>query len=158
MLIQSEPQIASIHALLLQSGSSLRRDYAPHLTSLLSPGDSLCSQSLLPYPVKLVFQPLFWTLSWNPTVIFISLFLPESGQALECSARRGGGVTIPDSVQEASGWEAMRYGLVACGSNDNGRMVVLDDLVGSFKPCDSMILRFLPLKPFPSRPPRSAFS
>jgi len=32
----------------------------------------------------------------------------------------------------------MRYGLVACGSNGNGRMVGLDDLVGPFQPCDSM--------------------
>jgi len=29
---------------------------------------------------------------------------------------------------------------VACGSNGNGRMVGLDDLVGPFQPCDSMIL------------------
>jgi len=28
---------------------------------------------------------------------------------------------------------------VACGSNANGRMVGLDDLVGPFQPCDSMI-------------------
>jgi len=28
---------------------------------------------------------------------------------------------------------------VACGSNGNGRMVGLDDLVGPFQPCDSMI-------------------
>jgi len=34
----------------------------------------------------------------------------------------------------------MRYGLVTCGSNGNGRMVGLDDLVGPFQPCDSMIL------------------
>ena len=34
----------------------------------------------------------------------------------------------------------MRYGLVACGSNGNGRRVGLDDLVGLFQPCDSMIL------------------
>jgi len=37
----------------------------------------------------------------------------------------------------------MRYGLVACGSNSNGRMVKLDDLVGPFQPRDSMILWFL---------------
>ena len=30
-----------------------------------------------------------------------------------------GGVTIPGSVQEVSGWGARRYGLVACGSNGN---------------------------------------
>ena len=29
---------------------------------------------------------------------------------------------------------------MACGSNGNGRMVGLDDLVGPFQPCDSMIL------------------
>jgi len=29
---------------------------------------------------------------------------------------------------------------VACGSKGNGRMVGLDDLVGPFQPCDSMIL------------------
>jgi len=34
----------------------------------------------------------------------------------------------------------MRYGLVACGSKGNGRTVGVDDLVGPFKPCDSMIL------------------
>ena len=34
----------------------------------------------------------------------------------------------------------MRCGLVACGSNGNGRTVGLDDLVGPFQPCDSMIL------------------
>ena len=33
----------------------------------------------------------------------------------------------------------MRYGLVACGSNGKGRTVGLDDLVGPFQPCDSMI-------------------
>jgi len=33
----------------------------------------------------------------------------------------------------------MRYGLVACGSNGDGRMVGLEDLVGPFQPCDSMI-------------------
>jgi len=32
----------------------------------------------------------------------------------------------------------MRYGLVACGSNGD-RMVGLDDLVGPFQPCDSVI-------------------
>ena len=35
----------------------------------------------------------------------------------------------------------MRYGLVACGRKGNGRMVALDELVGPFQPCDSMILR-----------------
>ena len=34
----------------------------------------------------------------------------------------------------------MRYGLVACGSNGDGRMVGLDDLAGPFQPCGSMIL------------------
>ena len=36
----------------------------------------------------------------------------------------------------------MRYGLVACDSNDDGRMVGLDDLVGLFQPVinDSVIL------------------
>ena len=34
----------------------------------------------------------------------------------------------------------MRYGLVACGSNGNGRTFGLDDLVGPSQPCDSMIL------------------
>jgi len=29
---------------------------------------------------------------------------------------------------------------VACGSNGDGRTVGLDDLVGPFQPCDSMIL------------------
>ena len=40
----------------------------------------------------------------------------------------------------ASGWGATRCGLMACGSNGNGRMAGLDDLVGPFQPCDSMIL------------------
>jgi len=34
----------------------------------------------------------------------------------------------------------MRYGLVACGTNGNGKVVGLDDLAGRFQPCDSMIL------------------
>ena len=42
------------------------------------------------------------------------------------------------SVQEASGGDATRYGLVACGSNSDGRTVGLDDLVGPFQPCDPM--------------------
>ena len=42
----------------------------------------------------------------------------------------GGGVAVPGSVQEAPGREATRYGLVAFGSNGNGRTVGLDDLVG----------------------------
>ena len=42
-------------------------------------------------------------------------------------------------VQEASGWGATRYGLVACGSNGNGKTVGLDELVGPFQPSDSMI-------------------
>ena len=63
-----------------------------------------------------------------------------SGQALEWPAQ--GGVAIPGSVQEASGWGATRYGFVACASNGNGRTVELDDLVGPFQPCDSMILPF----------------
>jgi len=32
----------------------------------------------------------------------------------------------------------MRYGLVACGSNGNGRTVGLQDFVGPFQPCDSV--------------------
>jgi len=52
----------------------------------------------------------------------------------------GGGVAVPGSVQEASGGGATRYSLVACGSKGNGRTVGLDDLVGPFQPCDSMIL------------------
>ena len=34
----------------------------------------------------------------------------------------------------------MRYSLVACGSNGNGKKGGLDALVGPFQPCDSMIL------------------
>ena len=34
----------------------------------------------------------------------------------------------------------MRYGLVACGSNGDGRTVGPDDLVGPLQPFDSMIL------------------
>ena len=36
-------------------------------------------------------------------------------------------------------WGATRYGLVASGSNGNGRIVELDDLVGPFQLSDSMI-------------------
>jgi len=43
---------------------------------------------------------------------------------------------------EESGWRATRYGLVACGTNGNGKVVGLDDLAGHFQPCDSMILWF----------------
>lgn len=39
-----------------------------------------------------------------------------------------------------SGWGTTWYGLVGCGSNGNGRMVGLHDLVGPFQPYDSMIL------------------
>ena len=56
------------------------------------------------------------------------------------AARGGGGVAVPGSVQEVSGWGATRSGLVACGSSGNGRTVGLDDLVGPFQPCGSMIL------------------
>jgi len=42
----------------------------------------------------------------------------------------------------------MIYGLVACGSNDSGRTVGLDDFVGPFQPCDSMILLKLNIKPY----------
>ena len=58
------------------------------------------------------------------------------------AAQWGGGVSIPGSVQEVSGQGATRYGLVAYGSNGDGRTVGLDDLVGPFQPCDSMILWF----------------
>jgi len=34
----------------------------------------------------------------------------------------------------------MRYGLVACSTNGNGKAVGLDDLAGHFQSCDSMIL------------------
>ena len=34
----------------------------------------------------------------------------------------------------------MTYGLAACGSNGDGRTVVLDDFLGPFQTCDSMIL------------------
>jgi len=34
----------------------------------------------------------------------------------------------------------MRYGLVACGTNGNGKEVGLGDLAGHFQPCDSIIL------------------
>ena len=58
------------------------------------------------------------------------LFVSEGGQVLEWPAQGGGGVAVPGSVQEAPGREATRYGLVAFGSNGNGRTVGLDDLVG----------------------------
>ena len=56
------------------------------------------------------------------------------------AAQGGGGVAIRGSVQEVSGWGAMRYGLVASDSSGDGKTVGLDDLVGPFQPCDSMIL------------------
>ena len=52
-----------------------------------------------------------------------------ASQALAWPAQGDGGVAVPGSVQEASGWGSMRCGLVACGSNGNGRTVELDDLV-----------------------------
>ena len=67
------------------------------------------------------------------------LFLSESGQALEWPAKGGGGVAISGSVQEASGRGAARYGLAACGSG-SVKTVGLDDLIGHFQPCDSMIV------------------
>jgi len=70
----------------------------------------------------------------------------ESGQALEWPAQGSGGVAVLGSVQEASGWGATRYGLVACGSKGNGRTVGLDDLIGPFQPWDSMILWFYELQ------------
>jgi len=39
-----------------------------------------------------------------------------------------------------SGWGATRYGLVACGTNGNGKAGGLDDPAGHFQPCDSVIL------------------
>jgi len=36
--------------------------------------------------------------------------------------------------------EELRDGLVAYGSNGDGRTVGLDNLTGPFQPCDSMIL------------------
>ena len=44
--------------------------------------------------------------------------------------------------QETIEVQLLRYGLVACGSNGSGRTVGLDNLVGPFQPCDSMILWF----------------
>ena len=52
----------------------------------------------------------------------------------------GGGVAVPAGVQEVSGWRTTRYGLVACGTNGNGKAVGLDDLAGRFQHCDSMLL------------------
>jgi len=59
---------------------------------------------------------------------------------LEWPAQGGGGVAVPGSVHEESGRGATRYGLVACSSKGNGRMVGLYDLVGPFQTCDFMIL------------------
>ena len=45
----------------------------------------------------------------------------------------------------------MRYSLAACGSNGNRRAVGLDDLddlLGPFQPCDSMILFQLEIENF----------
>ena len=56
------------------------------------------------------------------------------------AAQGGGGVAVPGSVQEVSGWGATRYGLMACGSKGNGRTVGLADRVGRFQSCDSVIL------------------
>ena len=57
-------------------------------------------------------------------------------------AKGGRGVAVLGSVQEESGWGAARYGLVACGSSGSVKIVGLDDLIGRFQPCDSMILWF----------------
>ena len=46
----------------------------------------------------------------------------------------------PDRIHPRVLRGSTRYGLVACGSNGNGRTVGLDDLIGPFQPCDSMIL------------------
>ena len=50
----------------------------------------------------------------------------------------GGGVTDPGGVQRAFGCCVEGHGLA--GTIGNGRTVGLDDLVGPFQPCDSMIL------------------
>ena len=63
-----------------------------------------------------------------------------ASQALAWPAQGDGGVAVPGSVQEASGWGATRCALVACASNGNGRTVGLDDLVGPFPSWGSMIL------------------
>ena len=60
------------------------------------------------------------------------LFLSGSDQALEWPAQEGGGVTVPGSVQEVSRRATTRHGLVACGSNGDGRTVGLDDQIRSF--------------------------
>ena len=46
----------------------------------------------------------------------------------------------PDRIYPKVLRGSTRYGLVVCGSNGNERMVGLDDLIGPFQPCDSMIL------------------
>ena len=48
--------------------------------------------------------------------------------------------------QETIEVQLLRYGLVACGSNGSGRTVGLDNLVGPFQPCDSMILEKFPVE------------
>ena len=55
-----------------------------------------------------------------------NLFLLEGGQALEWPAQGSSRVAIPGSVRETSGCGATRHGLVACGSNGDGRAVGLD--------------------------------
>jgi len=73
-------------------------------------------------------------------LVTIKTFSLREWSGTGMAAQGGGGVAIPGSVQEAYGLGATRYGLVAYGSNGNGRMVGPDDLVGPFQPCDSMIL------------------
>ena len=90
------------------------------------------------YDINILFKNIDYGHS-NPSVIFqCKVFI---GQALEWSAQGGGGVTVPGSVQEASGRGATRYHSSLVGSNGD-RMVGLDELVGPFQPCDFMILQF----------------
>jgi len=59
---------------------------------------------------------------------------------LEWPALGGDDITISGGVQEVSGRDTMRYGLVAYWVVMDGRTVGIDDLVYPFQPCDSMIL------------------
>ena len=92
----------------------------------------------LPYQSFMLYLlKLLWSF---PILLLHSFTFIRERSGAGMAAQGGGGVAIPGSVQDVSGWGSTRYDLVVCGSDGNGRVVGLDDLVGAFQPCDSMIL------------------
>lgn len=74
VLIPPEPQVASVHALLFQSGSQSHGVTCPTWLLLLSPRDSFVL-SVLFHTIKLVFQPTR-RLSWTSTATWNNYFFP----------------------------------------------------------------------------------